>query len=320
MYLVKDDYRSLKRTDLYIRFIYFIAPVTLFILGGFALKLKADDSDSFKYQDSSNPYKVYALKIPDTVDFAGEKISLFSPDLKERMDRELLVNTYWQSNTMLLIKRANKYFPQIEKILKEERIPNDFKYLTLVESGLQNVTSPSGAKGFWQIMKNTGLEMGLEINSNVDERYNLFLSTKTAIKYLKKAKNKFGTWTLAAASYNRGISGIQRNLNFQEAENYYDLRLGSESSRYIFRILALKEIIENPIKYGYIFDENDLYNYVPVRYISIDTPIRNLSNFAKKIGVNYKILKIHNPWLRQNHLNNRSRKKYNIEIPLEGHY
>lgn len=291
----------------------------MFILGGFALKLQVD-SDSFKNYDSNKSYKVYALNIPDTVDFAGEKIPLFSPDLRERMDRELLVNTYWQSNTLLLIKRANKYFPQIERILEEEGIPDDFKYLTLVESGLQNVTSPSGAKGFWQIMKNTGLEMGLEINSNVDERYNLFLATKSASKYLKKAKNKFGTWTLAAASYNRGISGIQRNLNFQGAQNYYDLRLGSESSRYIFRILALKEILENPIKYGYVFDKNDLYNYVPVRYVLVDTPIINLSDFAKKLGINYKVLKIHNSWLRQNHLNNRSRKKYNIEIPLEGYY
>ncbi len=309
----------MKKTSFYIRFIYFLAPITLFILGGFALKLQVD-SDSFKNYDSNKSYKVYALNIPDTVDFAGEKIPLFSPDLRERMDRELLVNTYWQSNTLLLIKRANKYFPQIERILEEEGIPDDFKYLTLVESGLQNVTSPSGAKGFWQIMKNTGLEMGLEINSNVDERYNLFLATKSASKYLKKAKNKFGTWTLAAASYNRGISGIQRNLNFQGAQNYYDLRLGSESSRYIFRILALKEILENPIKYGYVFDKNDLYNYVPVRYVLVDTPIINLSDFAKKLGINYKILKIHNSWLRQNHLNNRSRKKYNIEIPLEGYY
>ncbi|MEE3034605.1 MAG: lytic transglycosylase domain-containing protein [Bacteroidota bacterium] len=309
----------MKKTSFYIRFIYFLAPITLFILGGFALKLQVD-SDSFKNYDSNKSYKVYALNIPDTVDFAGEKIPLFSPDLRERMDRELLVNTYWQSNTLLLIKRANKYFPQIERILKEEGIPDDFKYLTLVESGLQNVTSPSGAKGFWQIMKNTGLEMGLEINSNVDERYNLFLATKSASKYLKKAKNKFGTWTLAAASYNRGISGIQRNLNFQGAQNYYDLRLGSESSRYIFRILALKEILENPIKYGYVFDKNDLYNYVPVRYVLVDTPIINLSDFAKKLGINYKVLKIHNSWLRQNHLNNRSRKKYNIEIPLEGYY
>ena len=296
-----------------------MSPIALFVLGGFAFKLQSESPDAKSYNLNSK-YKVYALKIPDTVDFAGEKIPLTSPDLRERMDRELLVNTYWQSNTLLLIKRANKFFPKIEQILKNEEIPDDFKYLTLIESGLQNVTSPSGAKGFWQIMRNTGIEMGLEINSNVDERYNLSLSTKTACKYIKKAKNKFGTWTLAAASYNRGISGIQKNLNFQEVNNYFDLRLGSESSRYIFRILAIKEIIENPVKYGFIFDKIDLYNEIPVRNISVDTPIVSLSKFAKQFKINYKILKIHNSWLRQNHLNNRSRKKYNIEIPLEGYY
>jgi len=309
----------LKTASNYIKLIYFISPIALFVLGGFAFKLQSESPDAKNYNLNSK-YKVYALKIPDTVDFAGEKIPLTSPDLRERMDRELLVNTYWQSNTLLLIKRANKFFPKIEEILKNEEIPDDFKYLSLIESGLQNVTSPSGAKGFWQIMRNTGLEMGLEINSNVDERYNLSLSTKTACKYIKKAKNKFGTWTLAAASYNRGISGIQKNLNFQEVDNYFDLRLGSESSRYIFRILAIKEIIENPVKYGFIFDKIDLYNEIPVRNISVDTPIVSLSKFAKQFKINYKILKIHNSWLRQNHLNNRSRKKYNIEIPLEGYY
>ena len=216
----------MKKTSFYIRFIYFLAPITLFILGGFALKLQVD-SDSFKNYDSNKSYKVYALNIPDTVDFAGEKIPLFSPDLRERMDRELLVNTYWQSNTLLLIKRANKYFPQIERILEEEGIPDDFKYLTLVESGLQNVTSPSGAKGFWQIMKNTGLEMGLEINSNVDERYNLFLATKSASKYLKKAKNKlyFENLTLAPIekdliNYNL-LTNVEKNYLFNYHLNVY---------------------------------------------------------------------------------------------------
>ena len=169
----------MKKTNTYIKLIYFISPIGLLILGGFAYKFQSESPYNKSY-NVNNTYKVYALKIPDTVNFAGEKIPLTSPDLRERMDRELLVNTYWQSNTLLLIKRANKFFPKIEEILKNEEIPDDFKYLALIESGLQNVTSPSGAKGFWQIMRNTGLEMGLEINSNVDERYNLYLATKTA--------------------------------------------------------------------------------------------------------------------------------------------
>ncbi len=265
-------------------------------------------------------YKVYALDLPDTLNFADEKISLSSPDLKERLDRELLVNTYWQSNMMLLLKRANKYFPTIEKILKEEGVPSDLKYLSVIESGLENAISPAGAKGFWQIMRTTGKEYGLEVNSNVDERYHIELSTRMATKYLKKAKNKFGSWTLAVASYNRGIRGIQRNLNQQKVENYFDLRLGKETSRYVFRVLAVKEIIENPMKYGYVYDHTDLYYPVPVRYHGLDTAISNLATFAKKMGVNYKILKIHNPWLLQNHLNNKSRKYYEIAIPEKGYY
>jgi hypothetical protein len=265
-------------------------------------------------------YKVYALDLPDTLNFADEKISLSSPDLKERLDRELLVNTYWQSNMMLLLKRANKYFPTIEKILKEEGVPSDLKYLSVIESGLENAISPAGAKGFWQIMRTTGKEYGLEVNSNVDERYHIELSTRMAAKYLKKAKNKFGSWTLAVASYNMGIRGIQRNLNQQKVENYFDLRLGKETSRYVFRVLAVKEIIENPMKYGYVYDHTDLYYPVPVRYHGLDTAISNLATFAKKMGVNYKILKIHNPWLLQNHLNNKSRKYYEIAIPEKGYY
>ena len=204
------------------------------------------------------PYKVYSLSLPDTIYFAGDTISIDSPDLVERLDKELLVNTYWQSNMMLLYKRCNKYFPKIEKILREEEVPIDFKYLAVIESGLENVRSPAGAKGFWQIMQTTGKEYGLEINSNVDERYHIEFSTRLAAKYLKKAKKKFGSWTLAAASYNRGISGIQRNLNTQLVDSYFDLFLGEETSRYVFRILAVKEIIENPLKYGFIFDDADL--------------------------------------------------------------
>ena len=241
-------------------------------------------------------------------------------DLRERLDRELLVNTYWQSNMMLLLKRSNKFFPIIERVLKEEGIPIDFKYLAVIESGLENVISPAGAKGFWQIMSTTGRDFGMEINSNVDERYHLEFSTKVAAKYLKRAKEKFGSWALAAAAYNRGINGIQRNLTTQKASNYFDLFLGQETSRYLFRIFAVKEIIENPIKYGYVFEQKDLYQHIPVRLHGIDTPINNLASFAKKMGVNYKLLKIHNPWLIQNHLNNKSRKYYEIAIPEEGYY
>ena len=292
--------------------------IFIILVSGFVFTI--DGFTALKSYGEEPTYKVYALDLPDTLSFAGEKVPIDSPDLRERLDRELLVNTYWQSNMMLLLKRANKFFPIIEKILKEEGVPTDLKYLSVIESGLENVISPAGAKGFWQIMRTTGREYGLEVNSNVDERYHVSLSTRVAAEYLKKAKNKFGSWTLAAASYNRGISGIQKKLDVQKVESYFDLGLGQETSRYVFRILAIKEIIENPSKYGYVFDDSDLYFSVPVRYHGLDTAISNLTIFAQKMGVNYKILKIHNPWLLQNHLNNRSRKYYEIAIPEKGHY
>ncbi len=271
-------------------------------------------------KEIKNGYNVYALEVPKDLDFAGEALPLDNPDIYERMDRELLVNTYWQSNGLLMFKRAQKYFPIIEPILKENGIPEDFKYLSVIESGLTNAVSPAGARGFWQIMKTTGRENGLEINSNVDERYHLEKATRVACKYLNEAKAKFGSWTLAAASYNAGMAGISRRLKDQNVSDYYDLLLGEETGRYMFRIVALKEILNNPSKYGFNFTENDLYSFVPTTKIKVDTAVTDFTKFAERFGVNYKILKLHNPWLREPHLNNKSRKLYEIEIPKEGYY
>ena len=277
--------------------------------------LLRENIDEVSDKINKSNYDVFSIDLPRSIEFSGEKISLNENDLKERLDRELLVNVYWQSNMFLMIKRSNKYFPIIEKILKEEGIPDDFKYLAVIESGLQNVRSPKGAKGIWQIMYNTGRELGLEVNSNVDERYNLELSTRAACKYLMKAKEKLGSWTLAAASYNRGISGIRRKLADQQVDNYYDLLLGTETKRYMFRVLAMKMILTDPSNYGYNYNEKDLYKFEKVKNFKVDTAITNLARFSKQMGINYKILKIHNPWLIQNHLNNKSRKLYNIKIP-----
>ena len=269
----------------------------------------------FLTNGKESSYKIYPISIPKKVSFAGEEISLDEDDLIERMDREFLVNTYWQSNTILLIKRANKYFPEIEKILISEGVPSDFKYLALIESGLQNVTSPSGAKGFWQIMKSTGKEYGLEINGNVDERYNLSLSTRLACKYLKKAKDKFGSWTLAAAAYNRGINGVQNKITNQNQTAYENILFGEETKRYVFRIIALKNIVESPESFGFYIKEEQMYKPIKYKEIKIDIPLNNLSEFSKDLGLNYKNFKIHNPWLLENHLNNKSRKVYTISIP-----
>ena len=289
----------------------------LIILGFSAFDFK--NFTAFNAQGEES-YKVYALKLPSNLDFSGEAVPLDQPDIRERLDKELLVNTYWQSNMMLLLKRANKYFPTIELILEEEGVPDDFKYLAVIESALENVRSPKGAKGFWQIMPGTAKEYGLEVNSNVDERYHIEKSTRVACAYLKKAKKRLGSWTLAAASYNRGMYGIDRLLSKQLSDNYYDLLLNSETSRYVFRILAVKEIMSNPRAYGFIFDTEDLYQPIPIRKIGLDTAIGNIAQFAKEQSINYKILKIHNPWLIQNHLNNRSRKYYEISVPETGSY
>lgn len=267
-----------------------------------------------------NDYNVYALNIPENLDFSGEAMPLNNPDILERMDRELLVNTYWQSNGLLMFKRANKYFPIIEPILAKNEIPDDFKYLAVIESVLTNAVSPANARGFWQIMKATGKENSLEINTNVDERYHLEKATEAACKYLLEAKEKFGTWTLAVAAYNAGITGISKRLNSQSVTNYYDLLLGEETGRYIFRIVALKEILNNPDKYGFNFRYKDLYNSIPTYTVSVDTIVTDFVAFSKQFEINYKILKLHNPWLREAHLNNKSRKEYLIEIPKDGYY
>lgn len=286
----------------------------------FATQKAPSDMEIGKDDPVVNDYNVYALSVPDNLDFAGEGLPLENPDILERMDRELLVNTYWQSNGLLMFKRAKKYFPVIEPILAKHGVPDDFKYLAVIESGLTNAVSPAGARGVWQIMKTTGRENGLEINNNVDERYNLEMATEVACKYLKKAKDRFGSWTLAAAAYNAGNAGVAKRLDDQNVTNYYDLLLGEETGRYVFRIVALKEILSNPSNYGFNFKDSDLYKRVPTYKVEVDTAVTDFTKFAERFGINYKILKIHNPWLREKHLNNKSRKQYFIEIPQEGYY
>ena len=295
-----------------------IGCITVFVLSTQAVQDAPSDENVEK--KLVNDYNVYALPLPDDLNLAGEPVPIENPDIKERMDRELLVNTYWQSNGLLLIKKANKYFPLIERILKEEGVPEDFKYLAVAESGLTQAVSPAQATGFWQILKDTGKEYGLEVNDNVDERYNIELATRVACKYLKESKERFGSWTLAAAAYNAGNYGISRELERQEVDDYYDLLLGEETGRYVFRIIALKTILNNPDKFGFNYRQSDLYSQVPTYKVGVDTAVADFAKFAEGFGINYKILKIHNPWLREKHLNNKSRKQYYIEIPEEGIY
>ena len=258
---------------------------------------------------------VHLFDIPRELSFAGEKVPLEKGDIYERLEREIYVNAYWESNMILLLKRSAKYLPAIEVMLKENGIPDDFKYLAIAESALMNVGSPAGARGFWQIMESTGKEYGLEINKDVDERYHFEKATIAATKYLKKAHARFGDWTAVAASYNMGQAGFSRRQEEQLHDNYYELYLNDETSRYLFRILAFKVIFENPGAFGYHFRESDFYKNPTFRTIRVDADIKDLPKWAKENGSTYKDLKLYNPWLRDRNLNVKRGKSYEIILP-----
>ncbi len=251
-------------------------------------------------------------------DFCGERVPLEIIDVRERLDREMMVNINLHSATSLIIKRANRHFADIEPILKRNGIPNDFKYLCVIESALTNATSSAGAKGFWQFMPETAKEYNLEVSSTVDERYDVIKATEAACVYLKRAYAKFGNWTLVAAAYNRGMAGVERQQIAQGVTDYYDLFLNEETSRYVFRILALKEIMNNADKYGYVFSKDELYQPVKTKTVAVNSNIDDLQKWALEQGINYKLLKLYNPWLIDTSLIVNGSKSYNIQIPTEG--
>ena len=294
----------------------FLAILSFFFIL-FSFPSKKLSEDKLNQKQFNEKYNIFAINKPSNLDFCGEKVNLKSEDIWERMDKELLKNTYWQSNTMLYLKRVNKFFPIIEPILKANNIPNDFKYLAVIESGLENVVSPSGAAGFWQILKGTAREYGLEVNSAIDERYNLEKSTKVACKYLQEAYDKFGSWTMAAASYNMGMNGLRKRVEAQQSNNYYNLHLNKETLRDIFRIIAVKEILENARKYGFNYREKDMYTMPKYKVVEVNSTIDDLNDFANSHGINYKLLKQFNPWLRTSSLPDKSRRKYILKIPTD---
>ena len=298
--------------------IYKILVTFLAIIGCFQLFTFSKKVIDLNFENSL----FYAAKphnLPSEVHFCGEDVPLDSRDIQERLDKEIIKNTYWHSSILLFYKRAGKYFPIIEPILRKNGIPNDFKYLVIAESGLKNVVSPAGAKGFWQFMEKTGEEYGLEINKEVDERYNLEKATQAACDYLNDAFKRFNSWTLVAASYNMGMYGLEKNLKRQKVKSYYDLLLNSETARYVFRIVAFKLILENPKQYGFNLKENNRYPSLKFNEIKIDSSISDFADFAISQKINYKILKIGNPWLRQRYLKNPNKKTYTLKIPTEGY-
>jgi len=261
---------------------------------------------------------VESVGLPDSISFANERVPLENFDTEESLDREMLVNSYWHSQTLYLLKLSTRFFPLIEPILKKEGLPEDFKYLVLAESGLQQLVSPSKAAGMWQILEPTAKEEGLEVSTEVDERYNVEKATLVACNYLKHSYALFGSWTMAAASYNIGRTGLMKQADRQGSKYYYDLLLGEETGRYMFRILALKLIFQNPSAYGFNLKEADYYPALQYREVMVDSSITHISDFAAKMGTNYKMIKYFNPWLREASLTNPKKKRYLIKIPIEG--
>ena len=302
----------IKKTPFFIGFVFL-----LFIFEIFIFSSKIRKTLNVK---SHNQHKIQDFELDHNFNFCNERVPLYSQDILERFEKEILKNAHWRTEIIMSYKRSGKYFPVIEKILSKNGIPNDFKYLPVVESGLDNVTSRSGAAGFWQFMRHTGQEYGLEINEHIDERYDLAKSTKAACKYFKEAHKKFKSWTLVAASFNIGINGLKKRLKNQQSDNYYDLHLNSESSRYVFRVVAVKDILSNPANYNYRLKPHQKYSPIRTKKIKIDYTIENWTDWAVKEKINIKILKIFNPWIRSNELPNDSKKAYFIEIPVEHIY
>ena len=299
-----------------------VGGIAIGILCTLGLMSLTTDDDSSKHSNGAKEFPPAPTSsqpfIPDEIIFCGERVPLENFDVYEALDYELVVNMYRHSATITYLKKAKRYFPEIEKVLKENNIPDDLKYLCVAESGLSNVVSPAGATGFWQFMKTAGNEYGLRINTNVDERYNHHKSVVAACKYFKDAYKKFKSWTLVAASYNMGMGGVSKSIESQKVDNYWDLLLNSETARYVYRIIALKLVMENPGTYGFNLDEKDLYDEIETYTIKVDSTISDLTQFAIDNGTNLKMLKHFNPWLRTNTLPNQSRKEFEIELPKKG--
>lgn len=252
---------------------------------------------------------------PDSLFFAGERVPLEMFYIRENFERELMVNTYWHSSTLLLIKRSTRWFPVIGPILQKNGIPDDFRYLCAIESNLSQARSPAGAVGFWQMLETTGRELGLEVNDEVDERYNVERATEAACVYFRKAYEKYGSWSLAAAAYNAGFKRISDLASAQQTTSYYDLLMPEETERYLFRILAIKLILQDPKTYGFGLEASDYYQPLPSTEVKVSSQVTSWTNFAKEKGISYKLLKHYNPWLRSDKLKNTASKTYYIRIP-----
>jgi membrane-bound lytic murein transglycosylase D len=261
------------------------------------------------------PQHIRSIELKEKYSFAGEWLPIQNFDVRERLERELSVNAYWHSNTVLCIKAAQRYFPIIEKALREYNIPEDFKYIPVIETSLRNETSPAGARGIWQFMKPVAEQYKLEVSEEVDERYHFEKATQAACQHILRYKQRFGSWTLAAAAYNAGEGNIHKELQRQGEDSYYDMNVNDETSRYLFRLVAMKEIIEHPEEYGFFIQPDEKFKAIPTRKIEVKQSIPNLGEWARTNGTSYRMLKSLNPWLRGATLTQRPGKNYWIEIP-----
>lgn len=295
--------------------------ITLIIVVGLQLlsqqQIMTAGSKGIASAANVNTTVIRSPALPTALSFAGEPVPLHVPDVAERLDRELLVNSYLHATTLLGLKRMQRYEPEIRTILKENDIPEDFIYLALAESLFGQVTSPAGAAGFWQLMPDTARGYGLIVNSEVDERFHLRKATLAAIKYIKSAKSRFGSWTNAAASYNRGMGGLDRALQQQGVKSYYDLYLNDETFKYMFRILALKEILGNPEKYGFELPAGEGYQPLPTRAVKVTSTIPDLAAYALQQGTNYKTLRLYNPWIKDYTLTVAQGKEFELRLPVQ---
>lgn len=286
-------------------------------VGTLAFKDSKNDEGSVTVKKNKKiQYKWYIPDIPQEIDFAGEKVPIDRWDVREQLEREVLTNSYYHTSTLYILRLTTRYFPIIEARLKANGVPDDFKYLCVAESSLRNQRSPAGAEGYWQFLEGSGKRYGLEINGEVDERYHIEKSTDAACKYLKEAYDRFGSWTAAAASYNCGQGGYNKFSNYQQQDNYYDLLLPEETMRYVFRIVALKHIISNADQLGFMVTDDDAYEPLETRKITVKETIPNLADWAIYHGSNYRMLKILNPWLKDHSLTVKN-NVYTIELPAQ---
>jgi membrane-bound lytic murein transglycosylase D len=301
------------------KFIYLYALIATLGIAWISL---SSNQNSGKYLSASltnfggEGWRVRGFNLNKNFEFAGERFPVEDFDVKERLDREIMINAYMQSTTALNLKLATRYFPVIEPILAEEGMPDDFKYLAVAESTLRNVTSSAGAKGIWQFMKPTAIQYGLEVNEEIDERYHLEKATRAACRYLKNLKAQYGSWLLACAAYNEGAGRLTREMGEQRAKNYFDLNLNEETSRYVFRIMAIKEIMQHPKEYEFHIEDQYLYErFLPCSEIVVSDAVPNWADFAAKFGLNYRTFKIYNPWLISPTFTNKAKKTYTVKIP-----